>query len=177
MNLEADVHATKRTSTNSLREGGGTPGCVTSAVRVCAPSTVGLLLCIASLQGSLPLPLTRCAGNRGQSGSVFPRWSSVPGTPDVFPPVESDIEIPQEESHGSILSNSALVAGNVSFETTYEWESRPSSSGTFPKKQSHALLASFLSCYCTLYNHVDVHSTTAVPCYIPVHNHVSIGYE
>ncbi|CAM9996775.1 unnamed protein product [Ectocarpus sp. 6 AP-2014] len=63
--------------------------------------------------GFVPLPLTKYAGNRGQSGSVFPRWSSVPGTPDVFPPVESDIEIPQEESHGSILSNSALVAGNM----------------------------------------------------------------
>lgn len=67
-------------------------------------------------QGSLPAPTSRCAGSREQTRSVSPLWSSVPGAPDVFTPVvqASKEETPQESSHGSVFSNSALVAGNVS---------------------------------------------------------------
>lgn len=62
-------------------------------------------------QGSLPAPTSKCARSR-ERGSVCSLGSSVPSTADIF--VQANIEEKQESSDGSVLSNSALVAGNVS---------------------------------------------------------------
>lgn len=63
-------------------------------------------------QGSLPAPTSKCARSRERTGSVCSLGSSLPGTADIF--VQANIEEQQESSDGSVLSNSALVAGNVS---------------------------------------------------------------
>lgn len=67
-------------------------------------------------QGSLLSSSSRCARNPERRGGVSYIGSSVPGTPDVFVPlVQGDAEGSLEEGFdGSVLSNSALVAGNVS---------------------------------------------------------------
>lgn len=64
--------------------------------------------CASRVQGPLLSPKSRCTGSE-RRGSVFTLGSSLPGTPDALV-VDADVSTP----HGTVLSNSALVAGNVS---------------------------------------------------------------
>lgn len=64
-----------------------------------------------------PSPLSVLASVRGQIKDVFPLASTIRGTPDdttLFIAYDTLGEPSREESEGSVMSNSALVAGNVS---------------------------------------------------------------
>lgn len=75
--------------------------------------------CTLCPQGSFPAPYRRCA-TCDRKAFDFSLASSVPAAPDAAPFVVSQDAVAQQEeaaieelSGGSVLSNSALVAGNV----------------------------------------------------------------